>query len=242
MLDFGTVEARSVVGAFDGGVTQLACRRPVIGCAPTERSRLIGRLASCFTDRREAESIQHTTTTLVGQRVVGMRAGYEDLNDHDELRHDPVMAVLAGKLKARRKDCAPVAGKSTLSRLEHAPEEGVAFAPPRYHKISHDAGAIAELFVTLFLEAHRRPPKRIILDLDATDSPLHGHQEGRFFHGYYDCYCYLPLYIFCGRHLLAAKLRRSKIDASAGAVEEVARLVAQIRVALAQSGDLPSCR
>ena len=139
------------------------------------------------------------------------------------------MAVLAGKLKARRKDCAPVAGKSTLSRLEHAPEEGAAFAPPRYHKISHDAGAIAELFVTLFLEAHRRPPKRIILDLDATDSPLHGHQEGRFFHGYYDCYCYLPLYIFCGRHLLAAKLRRSNIDASAGAVEEVARLVAQIR-------------
>ena len=182
-----------------------------------------------LSDRREAESIEHTTTTLVGQRVVGIALGYEDLNDHDELRHDPIMAVLAGKLKARRKRCAPVAGKSTLSRLEHAPQEGATFAPPRYHKISHDGGAIAELFVTLFLEAHARPPQRIILDLDATDNPLHGHQEGRFFHAYYDCYCYLPLYIFCGRHLLAAKLRRSNIDASAGSREEVARIVAQIR-------------
>ena len=228
LLDFGTVEGRSVVGAFDGGVISSDAGALLLG-ATDKAIRLIGRFATCFTDRREAESIEHTTTTLVGQRVVGIALGYEDLNDHDELRHDPVMAVLAGKLKARRKRCAPVAGKSTLSRLEHAPEEGVAFAPPRYHKISHNAGAIEELFVTLFLEAHRRPPKRIILDLDATDSPLHGHQEGRFFHGYYDCYCYLPLYIFCGRDLLAAKLRRSNIDASAGAVEEVARLVAQIR-------------
>ena len=227
-LDFGTIEGRSVVGAFDGGVISSDAGALLLGA--TDRAiRLIGRFATCFTDRREAESIEHTTTTLVGQRVVGIALGYEDLNDHDELRHDPVMAVLAGKLQARRKRCAPVAGKSTLSRLEHAPEEGAAFAPPRYHKISHDARAIEELFVTLFLEAHRRRPKRIILDLDATDSPLHGHQEGRFFHGYYDCYCYLPLYIFCGRHLLAAKLRRSNIDASAGAVEEVARLVSQIR-------------
>jgi hypothetical protein len=227
-LDFGTIAGRSVVGAFDGGVISSDAGALLLGA--TDRAiRLIGRFATCFTDRREAESIEHTVSTLVGQRVVGIALGYEDLNDHDELRHDPVMAVLAGKLKARRKRCAPVAGKSTLSRLEHAPEEGVAFAPPRYHKISHDARAIEELFVTLFLEAHQRPPKRIILDLDATDSPLHGHQEGRFFHGYYDCYCYLPLYVFCGRHLLAAKLRRSNIDASAGAVEEVARLVAQIR-------------
>ena len=122
-----------------------------------------------------------------------------------------------------------MAGKSTLNRLEHAPEEGPAFTSGRYHKISHDAGEIESLFVTLFLEAHATPPERIILDLDATDDPLHGHQEGRFFHGYYDCYCYLPLYVFCGRHLLAAKLRRSNIDASAGAVEETARIVAQIR-------------
>jgi hypothetical protein len=161
---------------------------------------------------------------MVGQRVFGIALGYEDLLDHDELRHDPIMAVLAGKLAARRRNCAPVAGKSTLNRLELGAEQ-----PTSYHKISHDPQAIAAAFVDLFLDARQRPPKQIILDLDATDDPLHGHQEGRFFHGYYDCYCYLPLYIFCGRHLLAAKLRRADIDASAGAVEEVARLVGQIR-------------
>jgi Transposase DDE domain group 1 len=227
-FDFGTVEGRGVVGAFDGGVISSDTGALLLG-GTDKVIGLIGRFAACFRDGRSAESIEHTVATLVSQRVFGIALGYEDLNDHDRLRHDPVLAVLAGKLKAKRKQCAAVAGKSTLSRLEHAPEEGVAFAPPRYHKIGHDAGAIAELFVTLFLEAHGRPPKRIILDLDATDDPLHGHQEGRFFHGYYDGYCYLPLYIFCGRHLLAAKLRRSNIDASAGSREEVARIVAQIR-------------
>jgi Transposase DDE domain group 1 len=162
---------------------------------------------------------------LVGQRVYGLCLGYEDLLDHDQIRHDPVLAVLAGKLQARRSDCAALAGKSTLNRLEHAPSG----EPTRYHRIGHNAGAIEALFVTLFLEAHKSPPKQIILDLDATDDPLHGQQEGRFFHGYYDGYCYLPLYIFCGRHLLCAKLRRANIDASAGAVEEVARIVTQIR-------------
>ena len=161
---------------------------------------------------------------MVAQRVFGLALGYEDLIDHDQLRHDPVLAMLAGKLTARRTDCAPLAGKSTLNRLEHAPSE-----PNRYHKIGHDPAAIEGLFVALFLEAHKTPPKELILDLDATDDPLHGDQQGRFFHGYYDCYCYPPLYVFCGRHLLAAKLRRSNIDAPAGAVEEVARIVAQIR-------------
>src|SRR3982074_1146939 len=121
-------------------------------------------------------------------------------NDHDELRHDPLMAGLAGKLKGRRKECAPVAGKSTLNRLELSRLE-----PTRYHKISHNPIAIKRLLVDLFLEAHDRAPSEVILDLDATDDPVHGNQEGRFFHGYYDCYCYLPLYVFCGRHLLAAK-------------------------------------
>jgi hypothetical protein len=134
------------------------------------------------------------------------------------------MAVLAGKLEARRQGCAPVAGKSTLNRLELSCLE-----PTRYHKISHNPVAIKGLFVDLFLEAHDRAPNEIILDLDATDDPVHGEQEGRFFHGYYDCYCYLPLYIFCGRHLLASKLRRANLDAADGAVKEVARIVAQIR-------------
>jgi hypothetical protein len=227
-FDFGNVQGRCVVGGFDGGVISSDAGALLLG-GTDKAIGLIGRFAACFRDGRNAESIEHTVATLIGQRVFGIALGYEDLNDHDELRHDPVMAVLFGKLKARRKQCAPVAGKSTLSRLEHAPQEGPTLAPPRYHKIGHDAEAIAELFVTLFLEAHGRPPERIILDLDATDDPLHGHQEGRFFHGYYDGYCYLPLYIFCGRHLLCSKLRRSNIDASAGSREEVARIVAQIR-------------
>jgi Transposase DDE domain group 1 len=227
-FDFGTVAGRAVVGAFDGGVISSDAGALLLGA--TDRSiGLVHRFAACFRDGRKRELVEHRIETLVGQRVFGIALGYEDLVDHDELRHDPVMAVLAGKLEAQRKDCAPVAGKSTLSRLEHAPAEGSAFAPARYHKIGHDTRAIEELFVTLFLEAHARAPERIVIDLDATDDPLHGHQEGGFFHGYYDCYCYLPLYIFCGRHLLAAKLRRANIDASAGAVGEIARIVAQIR-------------
>jgi hypothetical protein len=186
--------------------------------------RLIERFADCFTDHRMADLIEHTVPGLVGQRVFGIALGYEDLIDHDQLRHDPVMAVLGGKLAARRADCAPLAGKSTLNRLELSRPE-----PTRYHKISYDAAAIEALFVDLFLDAHAAPPAQITLDLDATDDPLHGHQEERFFHGYYDNYCYLPLYVFCGRHLLAAKLRPANIDASAGSIEEVARIVAQIR-------------
>jgi hypothetical protein len=185
---------------------------------------LVDRFAACFTDSRVPDLIEHQVTALVGQRIFGIALGYEDVNDHDHLRHDPLMAVLAGKLSARRRDCAPLAGKSTLNRLELSRA-----APTRYHKISHDPTGIERLFVDLFIEAHKTAPGQIILDLDATDDPIHGHQEGRFFHGYYDCYCYLPLYIFCGRHLLAARLRRSNIDGAAGAVEEVARIVAQIR-------------
>jgi len=217
------VEGRAVEAAFDAGLVTSDAGALLLGA--TDRAiDLVGRFAGCFRDRRRPDLIEHTVATLVRQRVFGIALGYEDLNDHDELRHDPVMAVLAGKLESRREDCAPVAGKSTLNRLERSREE-----PTRYHKIAHEAAAIEALLVRLFQEAHARPPEQIILDLDATDDPLHGHQEGRFFHGYYDCYCYLPLYVFCGRHLLAAKLRRSDIDASAGSVEEVARLVRQIR-------------
>ena len=220
---FGQVEGRSVVAAFDGGALTSDAGGLLLWAA--DRSlKLVRRLAGCFRDARDPRLVEHSVATLVGQRVYGIALGYADLNDHDQLRHDPLMAVLAGKLEARREDCAPVAGKSTLNRLELSREIAT-----RYRKISHDPAAIEALFVDLFLEAHARAPKEIILDLDATDDPLHGDQEGRFFHGYYDCYCYLPLYVFCGRHLLAAKLRPSNIDASAGSVEEVARIVGQIR-------------
>jgi hypothetical protein len=222
-FDFGIVEGREVIAGFDAGLVTSDAGALLLGA--TERAiGLIARFAQCFRDRRRPELIEHELVTLVGQRVFAIALGYEDLNDHDDLRHNPVMATLAGKLSARRKDCAPVAGKSTLNRLELSRP-----APTRYHKIAYDQAAIEELAVELFLEAHKRVPKQIILDLDATDDPLHGHQEDRFFHGYYDCYCYLPLYVFSGRHLLAAKLRPANIDASAGSVELVTRIVAQIR-------------
>jgi hypothetical protein len=223
LFEFAPVDGRRVVAGFDGGAITSDAGALLLG--ETDRAiRLTERFAACFIDGRVPDLVEHEISTIVLQRVVGIALGYEDLNDHDELRHDPVLAVLAGKLAAKRADCAPLAGKSTLNRVELSRPE-----PTRYHKVSHDPAAIEMLFIDLFVEAHRRAPAQIILDLDATDDPLHGNQEGRFFHGYYDCYCYLPLYVFCGRHLLAAKLRRSNIDAAAGAVEEIARIVGRIR-------------
>jgi hypothetical protein len=213
LFGFAPVEGREVVAAFDAGAVTSDAGALLLSA--TDRAiRMMDRFAVCFHDERCQEQIEHEVVTLVGQRVFGIALGYEDLNDHDELRHDPMMAVLAGKLEARREDCAPVAGKSTLNRLELSRLE-----PTRYHKISHNPVAIKRLLVDLFVEAHARAPKQIILDLDATDDPLHGRQEGRFFHGYYDCYCYLPLYVSCGRHLLAAKLRPANMDGAAGSVD-----------------------
>jgi hypothetical protein len=223
LFGFARVESRAVVAAFDGGKMTSDAGALLLGAAD-QAIRLVDRFAECFADSRAPELIEHTVRTLVGQRIFALALGYEDVVDHDQLRHDPTLAVLAGKLSARRKDCAPLAGKSTLNRLELGGPELT-----RYHRIAWDGAKIEALFVDLFLEAHQHPPKQIILDLDATDDPLHGHQEGRFFHGYYDCYCYLPLYIYSGSHLLASKLRRANIDASAGAIEETARIVAQIR-------------
>jgi hypothetical protein len=223
-FDFGAVEKRAVVAGFDGGTITSDAGGLLLGL--TDRAiGLVGRFARCFVDGRNPGLIEHEVKTLVGQRVLALALGYEDLNDHDELRHDPVLAVLAGKLKARRhKKCAAVAGKSTLNRLELSRPE-----PTRYHKISHDPAAIEALFVELFLGAHAAAPEEVVLDLDATDDPLHGNQEGRFFHGYYGHYCYLPLYVFCGDHLLCAKLRPANIDAAAGSVEQVERIVGQLR-------------
>src|ERR1700678_1589317 len=238
---FERVEGRPVVAEFDGGALTSDAGGLLLGAAD-RRLDLVRRLAGCFRDARDPRLVEHAVATLIGQRVFGIALGYEDLNDHDELRHDPLMAVLARKLQAWRSDCAPAAGKSTLNRLELSRD-----TPTKYCKIAHEPAAIEALFVDLFLEAHAKPPRQIILDLDATDDPLHGHQEGRFFHGHYDCYCYLPLYVFCGRHLLAAKLRPSNIDGSAGAKEEIARIVAQIRtrwprVRILLRGDSGFCR
>ncbi len=242
LFEFEPVERKKVVAAFDGG-TITSDAGGLLLWRLDRGLGLIRRMAACFTDRRDPRLLEHTVETLVGQRVFGLALGYEDLNDHDELRHDPVFAVLAGKLEAKRSDCAPVAGKSTLNRLEHTPKRDA----EKYHKIDYDAASLEALFVDIFLDAHARPPKEIVLDLDPTDDPIHGEQEGRFFHGYYDCYCYLPLYIFCGRFLLCAKLRPSNIDGAAGALDEVARIVARIRarwpkVRIVLRGDSGFCR
>jgi Transposase DDE domain group 1 len=223
-FDFASLGRRKVTAAFDGGA--MTSNAGALLLRETDRGiRLSRQVAACFRDGRRQDRIEHAVETLVAQRIHGIALGYEDLNDHDELRHDPVLGLVSGKLEARRQDCAVLAGKSTLNRLEHAPRT----EDDRYCKLSVDEDAMKRLFVSIFLKGHAMPPRRIVLDLDATDDPIHGDQEGRFFHGYYKCYCYLPLYVFCGRELLLAMLRPANIDAAAGAKDEAARIVAQIR-------------
>lgn len=195
---------------------------------------IIKGFAACFTDHRDADLIEHTAEELVAQRIYALALGYEDLNDHDELRNDPLLAVLVGKddptgnSRVRNRDKGKaLAGKSTLNRLELTPVR--ANKKSRYKKITVDRHAVDKFFTEVFLDSYSQAPPEITLDLDATDDPLHGHQAGRFFHGYYNNYCYLPLYIFCGEHLLCARLRPSNIDASAGSVKELDRIVSQIR-------------
>jgi hypothetical protein len=223
-FEFEALGSRKVTASFDGGA--ITSNAGALLLRQTDNALgLTRQVAACFSDGRDQDQVEHSLETLVAQRVHGIALGYEDLNDHDELRHDPVLGLVSGKLKARRSDCAVLAGKSTLNRLEHAPECG----PDRYRKFCVNGEAMKRLFVKLFIQANKTAPRRLILDLDATDDPVHGNQEDRFFHGYYKCYCYLPLYIFCGRELLLAKLRPANIDASAGAKEEVAQIVAELR-------------
>src|SRR6185437_3097038 len=203
--------------------------------------KLLSRVAQCFSDHRDPERVEHALGELLAQRVYGLALGYEDVNDHEELRRDPLWALLAGKRELEE----ALAGKSTLNRLELTP----AGSPlqDRYHKITYSSEALDALLVDVFLEAYKKAPRQIVLDLDATDTPLHGQQEQRFFHGYYGQYCYLPLYIFCGDHLLCARQRPSNQDASAGSREEVERIVQQIRqswpkVAIVLRADSGFCR
>ena len=225
-FEFARVEGRAVVAAFDGGTITSDAGALLLGRhRPGDRP---GPAVRRLLRRSTARRIRSSTAwpTLVGQRVFALALGYEDLVDHDTLRHDPVLAAVTGKL-SRPPRRLRAAGRQVDAQPARA-RAGRASRRATTRSATTRA-AIERLFVELFLDAHATPPEEIVLDLDATDDPLHGAQEGRFFHGYYDCYCYLPLYVFCGDHLLAAKLRRSNIDASAGAVEEVARIVAQIR-------------
>jgi len=251
-LEFHSLGKREVVGKFDGG--SITSDAGGLLLRETEmRTRILSRFGKCFQDLRDPELIEHTVAELVAQRVYGLALGYEDLNDHDDLRRDPLLAVLVGKEdpegdgRIRQQDKGKaMAGKSTLNRLELTPAEPTA-AELRYKKIVMKPEEIDRLLVDVFLESHAEPPEQIVLDVDATDDPLYGKQEGRFFHGYYMNYCYLPLYIFCGEFLLCARLRPSNIDASEGTVEELERIVEQIRrrwpaVKIIVRGDSGFCR
>lgn len=234
-LDFAMLGRRRILADFDGG--HISSDGGALLLRQTEAvTGILRQFAACFTDHRDPTLIEHTVEELIAQRVYGLALGYEDLNDHDDLRRDPLLAAAVGKTdptgrgrKRPRDRGKALAGKSTLNRLELTPVG--ADADSRYKKVTCDIAAVERLLVELFLQAHDRPPERIVLDLDATDDPVHGHQLGRFFHGYYKGYCYLPLYIFCGDHLLCARLRPSDIDASAGALKQLRRIVARIRAA-----------
>ena len=248
---FQTQNKRDLVAHFNGG--NITSDAGGLLLQQTERiAGIIKRFAACFTDHRDPDLIEHSVEELIAQRVYALALGYEDLNDHDELRNDPLLAVLVGKddptgqnrIRQRDKGKA-LAGKSTLNRLELTPVR--ANHKSRYKKITINRHAVDDFLVAVFLESYRRPPARIILDLDATDDPLYGNQAGRFFHGYYQNYCYLPLYIFCGQHLLCARLRPSNIDASTGSVKELDRIVCHIRsrwpyVQIVIRGDCDFCR
>lgn len=250
-LSFQPLGRREVVAAFDGG-TITSDAGGLLLREVEQRTGVIRQLADCFTDHRDPDLIEHTVQELVAQRVYGLALGYEDLNDHDQLRLDPLLATLVGKRdptgedRTRDRDRGkPLAGKSTLNRLELTPVR--ADGRSRYKKITADTKAMERLFVEYFLQAHPQPPERIVLDFDATDDPVHGDQLGRFFHGYYGDYCYLPLYVFCGDELLGAWLRPADIDGAAGAVKKLAAIVQRLREAwpnakIVVRGDSGFCR
>jgi Transposase DDE domain group 1 len=221
---FASAFRREVVARFDAGPVS-SDGGALLLREVAEKVHLLSRLAACFVDGREPGRIEHTVEQLLSQRLYALALGYEDLNDHDTLRLDPLLALLTGKREPGEES---LASKSTLNRLELTLPSAETPAH-RYKKILFDPASADQLLLQLFIEAHRSPPQEIILDLDATDDPLHGKQEGRFFHGYYGHYCYLPLYVFCGDHLLCARLRTANGDASAGALEEIQRIVSCLR-------------
>jgi Transposase DDE domain group 1 len=210
--------SRRIEAGFTGG--QVSSDGGALLLRETDHKiRLLERLANCLTDKRAADRVEHSLSSMLAQRIFGLALGYEDLNDHEQLRRDPLFAVLANKRDVEQ----PLAGKSTLNRLELTGQS------ERYHKISYSSEAIDALLTDLYIESHTTAPKEAVLDLDATDIPLYGHQPERFFHGYYDSYCYLPLYIFAGDQLLCARLRPANQDAAKGAREEAERIVKQLR-------------
>ncbi len=250
-LEFQSFGRRHVTGRFDGG-RRTSDAGGLLLRELEQRLNVLPRLAGCFTDYRQAGKVEHPVQALLAQRIYGLALGYEDLNDQDALRSDSLLALLVGKAdltgdsRRRARDRGhPLAGSSTLNRLElGVPEQA---AQHRYQKIVADPAGLARVLVETFPASYRRAPSVLWLDLAATDDPLHGEQAGRFFHGYYKSYCYLPLYIFCEEHLLCARLRPANEDAAAGRVDELARIIGQIRqrwpeVQVRVRGDSGFCR
>ena len=250
-MEFQQLGRRSAIGRFDGG--RISSDAGGLLLREVEnRTHILKRLAGCFRDYRDKDRIVHTVQSLILQRVYGIALGYEDLNDHDSLRHDVVMGVLSekqdpsGKDRVREQDQGKaIAGKSTLNRLELTPEG--ANEKSRYKKIVADGAAIDCLMVDLFIESYPSAPPEVVLDVDATDDPLYGNQEGKYFHGYYAEYCYLPLYIFSGEHLLCARLRQANEDPASGVLQELERIVKKLReawpeVRIIVRGDSGFCR
>ena len=249
-LRFRAPSHHELVARFDGGDITSDGGALLLRAAD-DRIQLCERLASCFADHRDPGRVEHALEELVRQRVYGLALGYEDLVDHDELRRDPLLASLVGKrdpkgrLRRDRDRGMGLAGSRTLNRLELGTPDGA--ASDRYRKIVMDHQAFDRLCLDIFCESFDEEPEQIVLDFDATDDPVHGKQEGRFFHGYYDRYCYLPLYAFSGEHLLCARLRRANQDGAAGSLEELERIVTGIRqrwksVPILLRGDSGFCR
>lgn len=213
--------ARPVVAEFSGGTISSDGGGLLLQETDT-KMKLLARFSQCFLDGRNAVLVEHSVEQMVRQRVYALALGYEDLNDHDQLRQDPLLGLMAGKAEP---GAEPLAGKSTLNRMELG--NGMA---SRYRKITFWRDSVDQLLVSVFLEAHATAPEQIVLDIDTTDMALHGKQEGRFYHGHYRHYCYLPLYIFCGDHVLCARLRPSSIGPAVGSKKEVERIVRQIRL------------
>jgi hypothetical protein len=223
-IEFKPLNRRKVIGAFDG--QQITSDAGLLLIRQVDQKFCVtAKLAACFQDFRQQNLCSHSLLQLLRQRIYGICGGYEDLNDHDHLRQDPLFSILVDK----EDPTANTAGKSTLNRIELFPKSTLEAASSRYHKIVACEEEIEDLLIRLFIETAPIPKGPLILDFDATDDPIHGEQEGRFFHGYYGHYCYLPLYVFCGSFLLMAKLRSSNIDAAAGTKEALEKIVKSIR-------------
>ncbi len=187
-----------------------------------KKFKITEQFAHCFTDYRNPKSCKYTLKQLVTQRIYGLCAGYEDLNDHDKLKEDPFFAFLSGKEKE-------IAGKSTLNRLELSSRDLDEADEHRYKRIVANEEKIEKLLVDLYLQSYKKPPKSITIDFDSTDIEIYGNQEGKFYHGYYQKNCFLPLYAFIDGFLVFAKLRESKIDGAKGTKEALEKIVYKIR-------------